>query len=102
MKFSEHKYDNFIDFKKVLDSVFNNTEFVQSLPENCTEYSLRVYKNKGDLRAALKDRFNKNKEPYITLSGSLFNGSDEVVVLFLSDIIHEDNDKVCLGGVFSC
>lgn len=102
MKFTKHEYDNFIDFKKVLNSVFNNTEFVQSLPDDCDNYSLRVYKNKGDLRLALKDRYSKTKEPYITLSGSLFNGSDEVIVLFLTDITSEDNKSVCLGGVFSC
>ena len=97
MKFTKYEYDNFIDFKKVLSSVF-----VQSLPEDCGKYSLRVYKNKADLRLALRDRYNKSKEPYITLSGSLFNGSDEVIVLFLTDITSEDNESVCLGGVFSC
>lgn len=102
MKFTKYEYDNFIDFKKVLSSVFNNTEFVQSLPEDCGKYSLRVYKNKADLRLALRDRYNKSKEPYITLSGSLFNGSDEVIVLLLTDITSEDNESVCLGGVFSC
>lgn len=102
MKFVEYKYKSFEEFEKVMNSVFNDIEFTQSLPKDCSEYSLKAFKNKGDLKLFLKDRFINKRQPYITLSGSLVNvASDEVVVLLLSDITEVDN-TVCLGGVFSC
>lgn len=103
MKFAIHNYDNFTEFSKAINSVFNNTEFLQCIPSDCEKYTLKIFNNKGDLRAFIKDRFTAEKKPFITLNGSLYNfNSDEIVVMFISDLTSDEGNEVCLGGVFSC
>lgn len=103
MKFAIHNYDNFAEFSKAINSVFNNTEFLQHIPSDCKKYTLKIFNNKGDLRVFIKDRFIKEKKPFLTLNGSLYNfNSDEIVVMFISDLVSDEGDEVCLGGVFSC
>lgn len=100
MKFNKYSFDNLEDLGNALKNINpNNLDFLELLPKEATNYEFLLFNTKSDLKDFVLKKWEKYREAYIILTGSL-NDSEcvaETFVLMLGKI-DSDFEKVVLGG----